>query len=358
LLTHQEHRNFGSDMPSQHAYRRARIRRRVAGFGIILVTVVSGGTVGYMALEGWSLVESLYMTIITLSTFGFSEVRPLSPAGRIFTSALILAGVGAFAFLFAAISQYIISGELTGSLRKARMQQRIDALSGHYVICGFGRVGQQVMLDLMSQGKQCVVVESRSDALSEAPPGTLTIVGDAADDDVLEQAGIQRAAGLVAATGDDATNLFVALSAHTLKLDLPIVARANHPSSEPKLRRAGASHVISPYRLSGRRMARQLLYPSVTDFLDIVMHSGDLELWLEECRVESGSDLDDKTAEDSAIRSRTGANVLAIRRHDQGAILTNPPAQMHLAPGDVLIALGTRSQLESLGALARPEASS
>jgi voltage-gated potassium channel len=328
------------------------IRRRLMWFGMILGSVVSVGIIGYMALEGWSFVESVYMTIITLSTVGFSEVRPLSPPGRIFTAGLILAGVGSVTYLFAAISRYIISGELTGSLRKARMQQRIDALSGHYVICGFGRVGQQVMLDLMSQDKQCVVVEAKADALNDAPPGTLSVIGDAADDDVLHQAGIKRAAGLVAATGDDATNLFVALSAHTLKLDLPIVARANQPSSEPKLKRAGATHVISPYRLSGRRIARQLLYPSVTDFLDIVMHSGDLELWLEECRVTEGSDLHNKTAKESDIRSRTGANVLAIRRHDQGAILTNPPAEMRLEPGDVLIALGTRSQLESLGALA------
>jgi len=328
------------------------MRRRVAAFGVVLLAVVSAGTVGYMALEGWSFIESLYMTIITLSTVGFSEVRPLSPAGRIFTAGLILAGVGAVAYLFGAISQYIISGELTGSIRKARMQQRIDALSGHYVICGFGRVGQQVLIDLVSQGEQCVVVENDAAVMSEAPPGTLSVVGDAADDDVLVQAGIDRAAGLVAATGDDATNLFVALSAHTLKLDLPIVARANHPSSEPKLIRAGASHVISPYRISGRRIARQLLYPSVTDFLDIVMHSGDLELLLEECRVENGSDIDGKTASESAIRSRTGVNVLAIRRHDQGAILTNPPAQMRLEPGDVLIALGTRTQLEQLEELA------
>ncbi len=139
-------------------------------FGMILGSVVSVGIIGYMALEGWSFVESVYMTIITLSTVGFSEVRPLSPPGRIFTAGLILAGVGAVTYLFAAISRYIISGELTGSLRKARMQQRIDALSGHYVICGFGRVGQQVMLDLMSQDKQCVVVEAKADALNDAPP--------------------------------------------------------------------------------------------------------------------------------------------------------------------------------------------
>ncbi len=320
---------------------------------MILGAVLAGGTLGYMLLEGWGLIESLYMTVITLSTVGFSEVRPLSQPGRIFTAGLIVAGVGAVTYLFAAISQYIISGELTGSLRKARMQQRIDALSGHYVICGYGRVGQQVQLDLQGKGQQCVVVEVSEDALKEAPPRTLYVIGDAADDAVLQQAGIARAAGLVAATGDDATNLFVALSAHTLNLTLPIVARANDPATEPKLIRAGATHVISPYTLSGRRIARQLLYPSVTDFLDVVMHSGDLELWLEECRVEAGSDLHDKTAQEAEVRKRTGANVLAVRRHDEGAIMTNPPMEMRFEPGDVLIALGTRSQLEALDGLAR-----
>ncbi len=335
---------------------RRRIRRRLLRFGIILLTVVTVGTAGYMVLEDWNVIESLYMTVITLSTVGFSEVRPLSPVGRIFTAGLIFSGVGAVTYLFAAISQYIISGELTGSLRKARMQQHIDDMSRHYVICGYGRVGQQVHLDLLSKGKQCVIVEENSDAMADAPASTLSVIGDAADDETLRQAGIERAGGLVAATGDDATNLFVALSAHTLNLDLPIVARANQPASEPKLIRAGATHVISPYRLSGRRMARQLLFPSVTDFLDVVMHSGDLELWLEECRVRTDSDLDDKTVSDAEVRSRTGANVLAVRRHDQGTILTNPPAEMRFEPGDVLIALGTRSQLETLSRLAGGEA--
>lgn len=213
----------------------------------------------------------------------------------------------------------------------------------------------QVQVDLESKGKQCVVVEASEDALKEAPPRTLFVVGDAADDDVLLRAGIERAAGLVAATGDDATNLFVALSAHTLRLDLPIVARANDPATEPKLIRAGATHVISPYTLSGRRIARQLLYPSVTDFLEVVMHSGGLELWLEECHVAAGSGLHNKTAHEAEVRKLTGANVLAVRRHDQGAIMTNPPLDMRFEPGDVLIALGTRSQLEALEVLAGHE---
>jgi voltage-gated potassium channel len=329
------------------------MRRRLAMFAVSFGSVVALGTLGYMTLEGWDFFESLYMTVITLSTVGFSEVRPLSQAGRLFTAGLIVAGVGAVTYLFAAISQYIISGELTGSLRKARMQQRIDDLSGHYVICGYGRVGQQVQLDLESKGRQCVVVEPNEEALKEVPPRTLVVVGDAADDDVLLRAGIERASGLVAATGDDATNLFVALSAHTLNLKLPIVARANDPATEPKLIRAGATHVISPYTLSGRRIARQLLYPSVTDFLDVVMHSGGLELWLEECHIGSGSELHNKTAHEAEVRKLTGANVLAVRRHDEGAIMTNPPVEMRFEPGDVLIALGTRTQLEALESLSK-----
>ncbi|NIN10509.1 MAG: potassium channel protein [Gemmatimonadales bacterium] len=327
------------------------MRRRLTRFTLAFLCITAAGTGGYMILEGWSVAESLYMTVITLSTVGFGEVRPLSAAGRIFTTGLIAAGVGAVAYLFAAISQYIVSGELTGALRKTRMQQRINALSGHYIVCGFGRVGQQILLDLQGKGKQCVVVDT-SAGPEEGAGQLLWVTGDGADDAILHRAGVERAAGLVAATGDDAANLFITLSARSLNPDLPIVARANLQSSEPKLLRAGATHVISPHTISGRRIARQLLYPSVTDFLDVVMHSGSLELLLEECRVREGSDLHDKTVEEAHVRRRTGANVLAVRRHDQGAILTNPPEEMRFEPGDVLIALGTRSQLQELDRLA------
>jgi len=292
------------------------------------------------------------MTVITVSTVGFSEVRPLSEAGRVFTATLIVAGVGAVTYLFASISQYVISGELTGSLRERRMLQRIDDLEGHFILCGFGRVGQQTLLDLLDNGKRCVVVEHVEGALEDIPSGTAHIVGDATDDEVLLAAGVQRASGLVAATGDDATNLFVTLTARTLSPGLTIVARANHPSTEPKLRRAGATNVISPYTISGRRIARQLLYPSVTDFLDVVMHTGALELLLEECHVQPEGDLNGKTVEEAHVRRRTGANILAIRRRGEDAIRTNPPAEMRFEPGDVLIALGTHTQLEALEALA------
>jgi len=329
-----------------------RMRRKLLRFAAAYVAIIALGTLGYLAIEGWHVVEALYMTVITLSTVGFNEVRPLSPAGRVFTTALIVAGVGAVTYLFAAVSQYVVSGELTGSIRKARMQQRIDALAGHYIIVGYGRVGRQVIEDLRAAGAPCVVLEQDAEALTEIPDGLPSIAGDGADDEVLVRAGIGRAAGLVASTGDDATNLFVTLSARSLNPELSIVARANHPASEAKLRRAGATHVISPYTISGRRIARQLLTPTVTDFLDVVMHWGGLELLLEECTVQPHGRLAGKTVAEADVRKHTGANVLAIRRRGDGGIVTNLPGELRFEPADVLIALGTAEQLGRLVELA------
>jgi len=176
----------------------------------------------------------------------------------------------------------------------------------------------------------------------------LFVKGDAADDDVMGRAGIESAAGLVAATGDDPTNLFITVSTHAMRPDLVIVARANNPATQIKLLRGGASHVLSPYTIGGRRIATQILHPGVADFLDVVMHSGDLELRLEECMVWPGSSLQNKTIAEAKVRQTTGANVLAVRRSDGGSMVTNPPGDMRVEPGDVLIALGTQEQLNAL----------
>lgn len=328
------------------------IRDRLGRFGIVLLVLAMAGTGGYMLIERWPIIDSFYMMVITLSTVGFTEVRPLSPGGRLFTSALIVAGVGSVAYLFGTVSQYIVGGELTGSLRRNRMQRNLDAMDRHYIICGFGRVGQQVLDDLKRRQRACVVIDEAAEPLDTIEDDVPYIHGDAAEDEVLRRAGVERARGLVAATGDDPTNLFVTLTAFTLNNQLSIVARANHPSTEPKLLRAGATHVISPYRISGRRIATQLLYPSVTDFLDIVMHSGELELWLEEVDVHDGSDLHQKTVAEANVRQRTGSNILAVRRHEEGTMLTNPAGDLRFEPGDVIIALGTRPQLAKLAELA------
>lgn len=319
---------------------------RLARFGLLLVFITLGGTIGFMALEGWNAVESLYMTVITLSTVGFSEVRPLSQEGRLFTTGLIVAGVASVGYLFSAISHNIVSGELHGTLRRSRMQKSIQALSKHYIVCGFGRVGREVVDSLKMGGRECVIIDNDSAALEHSD--LRYVVGDAADDDILREANIANAAGLVAVTGGDATNVFITISARTLKSDITIVARANHPSTDAKLLRAGATHVLSPYKLGGRRIATQLLYPSVADFLDVVMHAGGLELQLEEIAIQSGSDLHQKTVAQVQVRQRTGANVLAVHRREGSSVITNPPADMRFEPGDVLIALGTREQLRAL----------
>jgi voltage-gated potassium channel len=322
------------------------VQRRVLRFLLALVAITASGTVGYVVIEGWHPFDALYMTVITLATIGFQEVHPLSTAGRAFTIALIVAGVGAVGYFVNAVGQLALSGELAARLRRRRMQERLAALRGHYVVCGYGRVGQQVVEDLRQRGRQCVVVDSARPA--SANPDVPFVVGDAANDEVLRQAGIDRARGLVAVTGDDPTNLFVTLSAHALNPKLVIVARANDDATEPKLLRAGAAHVISPNIIGGRRIAAQLLNPAVADFLDVVMHSGQLEMWLEEFPIAPGSALHGTTVAAADVRRRTGANVLAVRRHDQGTILTNPPADLTFAPGDILIALGTGEQLAAL----------
>jgi voltage-gated potassium channel len=336
----------------QDFYLPPNIRARLVRFGLVLTAIAAIGTCGYMVLEDWRFTDALYMTVITLSTVGFGEVSPLSPEGRFFTTLLIVAGVAAVAYLFSAISQQVVSSELHGTLRRRYMQRKIDSLSGHFIVCGYGQVGSQVVKSLQQRGKTCVVIETHLDGLEDGEIKFIT--GNAEDDDTLKEAGIERATGLVAATGDDASNLFITVSAHQLNKDLTIVARANHTTSEAKFRYGGATHVISPHMLGGQRIATQLLSPSVTDFLDVVMHSGDLELCLEEFTLAPDCDLHGKTVAESQVRQKTGTNILAIRRCDGGNVVTNPPSELRFEPGDILIALGTRAQLKDLSALTTP----
>ena len=332
-------------MPSEE------MTRPIRRFLVVLIGIGLAGTIGFMTLEGWNVLDALYMTVITLSTVGFGEIHPISAAGKIFIIVLITAGVGAVAYLFSTLSQYVVSGALTGSFRSRRMQRTIDALSGHFIVCGYGRVGQHVVSDLEDRGRRSVVIEHDS-TTAERLADRLVVIGDAADDDTLRRAGIDRARGLVAATGDDADNLFITLSARSLNPNTLIVARANDPASEPKLLRAGATHVISPFSISGHRIASQLLNPSITDFLDVVMHSADLELWLEEVTVTAGSDLEGKAMETAMLRLEVGANIIAIRRAEHRGFTTVPQTGLQVQSGDVMIALGTQEQLHALSKLA------
>ena len=231
------------------------------------------------------------------------------------------------------------------------MSDEIDRLRYHYIVCGYGHVGSQVVADLEAWGGRCVVVEVEppEDGSLE---NTLHLVGDATQDQVLETAGIERAAGLVVSTRDDATNVFITLTARALNPDLVIVARSNLPSTDQKLRNAGASHVISPHTIAGRRIATQLLYPSITAFLDELVHVSGTDLSIDEMRVLPDSGLAGATLAGAEIRSRIGANVIAVRREGSPEVVTNPPPDYRLEPGDVVVVLATPEQLDELAVLA------
>lgn len=329
---------------------------RLRFIGLVIAGVIVAGTAGYMLLEGWGLGDAVYMTIITLSTVGFGEVRPLTQAGRWFTSGLILVGVGGLAYLFSTIADYIVAGDLRGTVERRRMQRRIDDLLDHYIVCGYGRVGQQAVRELQANGAQVVVVDLKTPAAgTQHDKGqALFLVGDASDDEILRRAGIEQATGLIAAAGADADNVFITLSARAIKRDLIIVARGIMADSEPKLRKAGADHVILPHVIGGRRMAGIMMRPSVVDFLDVVMHSAELELWLEDVRILHRSELAGTTVGQAQIRSSTGANILAIKTAD-ARLLTSVDAGYRFQPDDTMVALGTRHQLRTLTALAHGE---
>ncbi len=329
------------------------LERRVFFIGLVFSAIVAFGGVGYVLIEGWPWIDAFYMAIITVTTVGFGEVRHLTPAGRLFTLVLIVLGVGGITYSFSALTNYIIAGELRGVLEARRMKRQVESMVGHYIVCGFGRVGQQVCIELAREGRALVVVDHNQDSVDRArAQGYPVVAGDAGSDQILDAAGIERATGLVAAVNSDAANLLVVLSARALNPKLYIVARANLEDAESKLLRAGADRVISPYSLGGRRIAQMLVRPDVVDFLDVVMHDESLQLFLENLTVGPGCPLDGCTVGEAHIREKTGANVLGVKRGD--GIVVSPDPATRMSHGDVVVALGTRRQLEALGQLVNP----
>ncbi len=326
--------------------------RRMISVLLLFLSLLLFGMIGYMWLEGWTWYEALYMTVITLSTVGFGEVRSLDQVGRMFTALLIVLGVGAAAYTFSTVADYIVAGELRGILRRRQMEKRIKQLQQHYIVCGYGRVGSQVTQELRHHNVDMVVIEANPDLFAEIEElGIIPIVGNASEDAILSQAGIERAAGLCACLPNDADNVFVTLTARTLNPRLTIIARSNTQSNERKLRIAGADHVINPYSISGHRMARQLIHPNVVEFMDVVMRRGQVEIRIEEIRVNADSFLSNKSIAECDVRRRTGANVLAVRR-PSGQTHTVISGDHILEAGDMLISLGTPEQLEALTELA------
>lgn len=326
--------------------------QRIVSILILGTSLLVGGTLGYMLIEGWTLAESLFMTVITLSTVGYGEVQPLTPVGQVFSIILIMFGVGTVAYSFSTVADYIVAGELYGVLRRQRMIREIGKLRNHYIICGYGRVGRQVAEGLRNDGYEIVVIENDPEQIRPLEEDLINhILGDAAEDRMLQEAGIEHARGLFTCLRDDADNVLVTLSARTLNPSIFIIARSNSASTEQKLHIAGANQVINPYSIAGNRMAAQMTHPGVMEFLDVVMRRKDLELHIEEVVVGEESDLNGKALADSRVRSETGVNVLAIRRPDD-RLFTDVGPDFLLRTGDALICLGTPQQLADLADLA------
>jgi voltage-gated potassium channel len=318
--------------------------RRIQLALLAVLAVVAAGSIGYIVL-GFSPLDALYQTVTTISTVGFRELHPLSTAGKIFTIVLIIAGVGTALYGFSVVLESLVEGHLRQHFERRRMQRDIARMSGHTVVCGWGRVGNAVAGYLAGQGAAVVVVDLDPQRVADVPHPAL--VGDVTDDEVLRKAGIMRARALVAAINTDAENVYVTLSARSLRPDLIIIARARTEASEPKLLRAGATRVVNPQRIGGQRIAAAALQPNVVEFLDVVMHDGSLEFRLEEIPVRAGSRLAGRTLQEANVGETTGALVLALRGRD-GTFLANPPLQTPVDAGYILIAIGTQQQLSAL----------
>lgn len=236
-----------------------------------LAALLAFGVVGYMIIEGWSFLDALYMTVISVTTVGYNEVRPLSDGGRVFTIFVILFGVGTALYILTILVQTVVEGELAAAFGVRRMQARIDALSDHYILCGYGRVGDEIATEFNQRNVPFVVVDTDEDAIARSlEAGHLVIEGDATRDDVLKQAGIDRARALMAASDSDAGNTYITLAAKALRPDLYVIARVAQAAGEPRARRAGADRVVSPYTLAGRRMALSALQPLTVEFFDLL----------------------------------------------------------------------------------------
>jgi voltage-gated potassium channel len=319
---------------------------------VVLVLLVVGGTAGYHVVEGWTFFDSLYMTIITITTVGFQEVHPLSRAGRAFTMLLSMGGV--FTAFYAAfeIIRGIVSGEVRGILGRQRMERSLGAIQNHLVVCGFGRMGRLVCEEFSNLGLPFVIIERQAELLdSFSIPHGFALQGDATSDEVLRRAGVERARGLVTVAASDADNVYITMSARFLNEKLFIVARAEDEGAEKKLLRAGASRVVSPYSIGGQKVAQAVLRPNVMDFIELATRSEHLELQIEETEVRARSPLAGRRLKESQVRSDLGIIVVAIKKPD-GRMVFNPSPDSVIEAGDLLITLGHRQQLDRLEALA------
>jgi voltage-gated potassium channel len=325
------------------------LRRRLLLIASAMVATLAVGTTGFVWIEHYPVFDAFYMTLITVTTVGYQEVHPLSQAGRLFNSFVILFGVIIMLLAIGAMTQTIIDLELNQFFGKRRIKNMIDKLEGHVILCGYGRVGRGAAEELLRTGATFVVVDNNEDRVERAiKSGMLAVHADASRDETLRDVGVVRANGLIATLASDADNLFLILSAKSLNAELVLSARISEESSEQKMRRAGADYVFAPYNTTGHRMAQALLKPHVQQFIDFTTRQNiGLDVGIEQVLVTEKSACIGRSLAEMPIRRETGVIVLAIRKAS-GEMSFNPPAEARIDGGDHLIAMGEQDGLRKL----------
>jgi voltage-gated potassium channel len=318
---------------------------------VLLFGVLIYGTLGYMIIEKMQFLDALFMTVITLATVGYKEVKELDEPGKIFTIILIFSGFGVFTYALTTGAKILIEGEIKEVFKKRKMKKMIEHLKDHFIICGYGRMGSIIVKELLANKLPVVVIEKNKAFIPEDEE-IICIEGDATRDETLKSAGIEKAKGLITVLPTDAENLYVVLSARGLNPDLFIVARATEKGAEIKLKRAGANKVVSPYLIGGLRIAHTVLRPTVVDFLEFATRSEHLEIQIEEIEVLPQSKLVGKTIGQSGIGREIGAIIVGIKRAD-GRMKFNPTSQTIIKEGDILIVVGEIDKLSLLENMAR-----
>ena len=327
------------------------LRKKLFQALALVAFIVTCGTAGYMIIEGWNFLDAIYMTITTLTTVGFREVHELSSRGIIFTIFLIVGGVGTVFYALSTGAKVILEGELKEIYGRKKLEKKIKELKNHYIICGYGRMGKIITKEMKAEGARFVVVEKAPSSFEENAD-VLILKGDATQDHVLKEAGIERARGLISVLPTDAENLFVVLSARELNPNLLIVSRAVEEDSEKKLLRAGATKVVSPYHIGGLRMAHTVLKPTVVDFIEFATKSGNIELQMQEINIQEGSSLIGLTLQECGIGEGLGVIVVAIKQ-STGDTKFNPTFRSTVKAGDTLIVLGEVVKLKRFEEMAR-----
>ena len=315
---------------------------------LMFLVVVLFGIFGYTWIEGWNLLDSLYMTIITLSTVGYGEVREIGPGGRVFTVLLIVFGLFTITYIVGLVAETLVAGEIRSVLGRRKVSKKIKSLRDHYIICGYGRIGSIICKGLTRKAIPLMVIEKDEHVQEELEQDEiLYLQGDATHEETLLEAGIEKAKGLVSVVSSDAENVYICLTARGLNPRLYILSRAEDEASERKLLRAGANKVILPYILGGRRMVQAIIRPTVSDFLESAVHDQSFELAIEEITVGEDSRLANQSLVDSGIRQEMDVIIIGIKQK-AGTMIFNPSSQTKIQSDDILIAMGRNKDLETL----------